>query len=193
MHMTVTYQGRTFDHGAHASRAGVTCTACHPAGQPSQVGGDCSGCHHKPRDKTCAACHPVPAGVFAGTGAAAGPGKPSPMASVTCEQCHKKPPAPMTDGGCAACHPAAFANVYNSWRKATRNNYRDLGLKIDEARANAGKLGGADGAEALRRAEADLSWVAADGSWGAHNNGYLNDVLKADIERLNAALAAPEQ
>ncbi len=190
---TVTYQGRTFDHGAHAARSGLACGGCHPSDRPTVVSGDCSSCHHQPRGKTCEECHPAAAATLKGAGAPGGPGKASPMAGVACAECHGRPPAPLEDGGCAKCHPAGYTKVYGLWRKGVEGNYRKLSVKVKEARARmpafaSVTVDGRTGKETLARAEADLAWAGADGSWGAHNNAYLNRVLKEDAEALEKVL-----
>ena len=192
--LTVTYKNRTFNHGAHAARLGLACDGCHPADAPSLVRGDCSSCHHRPRGKTCRDCHPVAAGALAGTGAPGGAGEPSPIAGVSCAECHRRPPVPLAEGGCAECHPAAYAGIYDVWRKASQGNYRKLSVKLKEARGRLDALArvtvdGRSGREVYEEAAADLRWVGADGSWGAHNNKYLNEILQRDAEALERALA----
>ncbi|HUU57740.1 MAG TPA: cytochrome c3 family protein, partial [bacterium] len=191
--LTVTYRDRQFNHGAHAARSGLGCRGCHPAARPSLVAGECSSCHHRPRGKTCEECHAVAAGMLRGESAPAGPGKPSPMAGVSCTECHRDPPAPLADGGCAACHPAAYVKIYGLWRKAAQENYRKLSIKLEESRRHKAALAGVavegrSGLEIFEQAEADLEWAAADGSWGAHNNAYVNDVLKRDADALERVL-----
>lgn len=191
--LTVTYKGRTFEHGAHAARSGLTCAGCHPADRPTVVKGDCSSCHHRPRGKTCEECHPVAAGTLRGTGAPGGAGKASVMVNVACAECHQQPPVPLEDEACARCHPAGYAKVYGLWRKAAEGNYRKLSVKIKEARMRlpalaAVSVDGRTGKEILEQAEADLSWAGADGSWGAHNNTYLNQILANDAESLDRVL-----
>jgi len=191
--LTVTYKGRTFDHGAHAARSGLSCAGCHPAEGPTGVSGDCSACHHRPRGKSCEECHPIAAGTLKGAGAPGGPGKASPMVGVACAECHKQPPVPVEDGGCAQCHAAGYAKIYGLWRKAAEGNYRKLSVKVKEARDRLPALAavtvdGRTGKEILEQAEADLAWAGADGSWGAHNNAYLNKILSADAEILERAL-----
>lgn len=193
-HLTVTYKGKAFDHGAHAARSGLSCAGCHPAEGPTGVTGDCSACHHRPRGKSCEECHPVPAGTLRGTGAPGGPGAASPMVGVTCAECHKQPPTRLEDGGCVECHAGGYAKIYGLWRKAAEGNYRKLSVKIKEARARlpviaAVTVDGRAGKEILEQAEADLAWAGADGSWGAHNNAYLNKVLSEDAEALEKVLA----
>ncbi len=192
--LTVTYKGRTFDHGAHAARSGLTCAGCHPSDRPTVVKGDCSNCHHKPRGKTCEECHAVAAGTLRGTGAPGGGGKASVMVDVACAECHKQPPVPVEDGGCTRCHPAGYAKIYGIWRKAAEGNYRKLSVKIKEARTllpalAAVTVDGRTGTEILEQAEADLAWAGADGSWGAHNNTYVIKILAADAEALDRVLA----
>jgi nitrate/TMAO reductase-like tetraheme cytochrome c subunit len=192
--LTATYRDREFDHGAHVARSGLRCKGCHPADRPSLVAGECSSCHHRPRGKTCEECHAVAAGMLRGESAPAGPGKPSPMVDVSCAECHKQPPASIEDGACARCHPAGYTKVYGLWRKAVEGNYRKLSVKVKEARARLPALAGVTvdgrtGKEILEQAEADLSWAGADGSWGAHNNTYLNQILANDAEALDRVLA----
>ena len=192
--LTVTYRDRQFNHGAHAARSGLGCRGCHPTDRPSLVAGECSSCHHRPRGKTCEECHAVAAGMLRGESAPAGPGKPSPMVNVSCAECHKQPPVPIEDGACARCHPAGYTKVYGLWRKAGEGNYRKLSVKVKEARARLPALAavtvdGRTGKEILEQAEADLSWAGADGSWGAHNNTYLNQILANDAEALDRVLA----
>jgi len=45
---------------------------------------------------------------------------------------------------------------------------------VDNPDVTGVKVDGRTGKEILEQAEADLAWVGADGSWGAHNNAYLN-------------------
>jgi nitrate/TMAO reductase-like tetraheme cytochrome c subunit len=192
--LTVSYKGRTFDHGAHAARSRLACGGCHPSERPTVVSGDCSSCHHRPRGKTCEECHPAAAGTLKGTGAPGGPGKASPMAGVACAKCHEQPPAPLEDGGCARCHPAGYTKIYGLWRKGVEGNYRKLSVKVKEARARLPELAGVTvdgrtGKEVLEQAEADLSWAGNDGSWGAHNNSYLNKILSQDAGALELILA----
>ncbi len=192
--LTVTYRDRDFNHGVHAARSGLACDGCHPADAPSLVRGDCSSCHHRPRDKTCRDCHAVAAGTLAGTGAPGGAGEPSPMAKVACAECHKQPPVPLAEGGCAECHPAGYARIYSVWRKASQGNYRKLSVKLKEGRNRLDALArvtvdGRSGVEIYEQSQADLKWAGADGSWGAHNNKYLNEILQRDAEALERALA----
>jgi len=193
--LTVTYKGRSFNHGAHAASSGLPCAGCHPAARPSVVAGDCSSCHHRPRGKTCEDCHPAAAGTVAGKGAPGGTGNPSPMAGVSCAQCHKQPPVPLVDGGCVACHPAGYVKIYGLWRKAAQENYRQLDIKLEEARRRKAALAGVtvdgrSGAEIYAQAEADLKWAGDDASWGAHNSPYLNEILTREGEALERVLAA---
>lgn len=191
--LTVTYRGRSFSHGVHAARSGLACGGCHPGDRPSLVKGECSSCHHRPRGKTCAECHAVAAGMLSGTGASAGPGKASPMAGVSCAECHRDPPALLADGGCAECHPAGYVKIYGLWRKGVRENYRKLSIKVEEGRRRRAALAGVSlegrgGLEILAQAEANLRWAGADASGGAHNNAYVNEVLKNDADALERAL-----
>jgi hypothetical protein len=79
------------------------------------------------------------------------------------------------------------------WRKAAEDNYRKLSVKVKEGRGRLPALAavtvdGRTGHEILEQAEADLAWAGADGSWGAHNNAYLNQILADDAEILERAL-----
>jgi hypothetical protein len=191
--LTVTYRGRTFDHGAHAARAGLPCAGCHPPARPTVVKGDCSSCHHRPRGKTCEECHAVAAGMLKGAGAPGGSGNASPMAGVACDECHGKPPVPLAAGGCTPCHPTGYTKIYELWRKAVEGNYRKLSIKVEEARGRLPALAGVTvdgrtGQEIFEQAEADLSWAGRDGSWGAHNNAYVNRILADDAEALEKVL-----
>jgi hypothetical protein len=115
------------------------------------------------------------------------------MAGVACDECHGKPPVPLAAGGCASCHAAGYTKIYELWRKAVEGNYRDLSIKVKEARGRLPALAGVTvdgrtGQEIFEQAEADLSWAGRDGSWGAHNNAYVNRILADDAEALEKVL-----
>jgi nitrate/TMAO reductase-like tetraheme cytochrome c subunit len=192
--LTVIYRDREFDHGAHVARSGLGCNGCHPADSPSVIRADCSSCHHKDEAKNCASCHATQAKMLAGFGAAQGKGKPSPMAKLGCKACHGQPPVRPGAASCTKCHPAGYTNIFKVWGKTSHENYRKLSIKIEEARRHRAALAavtvdGRTGKEILEQAEADLSWAGADGSWGAHNNTYLNQILANDAEAIDRVLA----
>lgn len=191
--LSVTYRDREFDHGVHSARSGLGCNGCHPADSPAVVRADCSSCHHKDEAKNCASCHATQAKMLAGFGAARGRGKPSPMATLGCKACHSQPPVRPDAGACTKCHPAGYANIFKVWGKTSQENYRKLSIKIEEARRHRTALAGVavdgrNGAEIYERAEADLKWAGADGSWGVHNNAYVNEILKKDADELEQVL-----
>jgi nitrate/TMAO reductase-like tetraheme cytochrome c subunit len=192
--LAVSYKGRPFDHGTHGARPGTTCRTCHPAESPSVIRADCSSCHHKEEEKNCASCHATQAKMVVGFGAARGKGKPSPMAKLGCEACHGQPPVRPGAASCTKCHPAGYANIFKVWGKTSQENYRKLSIKVKEAGGRRAALEGVtvdgrSGAAIYEEAAADLGWAGADGSWGAHNYGYVNDVLRKDAEALEQALA----
>lgn len=191
---TVTYQGRSFDHASHIPRVKGNCARCHPATSPSQVQADCSSCHHEGKSKNCAMCHSTQAMMLVGAGAPGGKGKPAAMAKLGCKACHGEPPVRPDAGACAKCHPGGYANILKSWRKSSQDNYGKLSQRLKEARdlgtALAGvTVDGRSGAAIYEEAAADLRWAGADGSWGAHNSAYVNEILKKDAEALEQALA----
>jgi len=195
-HLQVRYHDRAFDHAGHILRSKLPCSGCHATENPAAVRVDCMGCHHKDTGKSCASCHAVAAGMLAGTGAPGGPGKASPMANVACVDCHGRPPAVPAEGGCLDCHNAGYAKIYGVWRKGVEGNYRKLSIKVKEVREaglrlDAVTVEGRTGRELIEQAEADLRWVGADGSWGAHNNSYPNAVLQQDLKALESLLAEP--
>jgi nitrate/TMAO reductase-like tetraheme cytochrome c subunit len=192
--LAVSYKGRPFDHGAHGARPETTCLTCHPAESPSVVRADCSSCHHKEEEKNCASCHATQAKMLAGFGAARGKGKPSPMAKLGCKACHGQPPVRPGAASCTKCHPAGYANIFEVWGKTSQENYRKLSIEVKEARGRRAALEGVtvdgrSGAAIYEEAAADLKWAGADGSWGGHNYGYVNEVLKKDAAALEQALA----
>jgi hypothetical protein len=116
------------------------------------------------------------------------------MAKLGCKACHGQPPVRPGAASCTKCHPAGYTNIFKVWGKTSHENYRKLSIKIEEARRHRAALAavtvdGRTGKEILEQAEADLSWAGADGSWGAHNNTYLNQILANDAEAIDRVLA----
>jgi hypothetical protein len=115
-------QGRAFDHARHA---GVSCRACHGAGERHRTNLvrsalDCAGCHHDPvRAPACATCHraaelPAPRRIAVAVtlpGRATAAWRELPFSherheGVTCQACHRTAVTLAPDQGCSGCHAA---------------------------------------------------------------------------------------
>jgi len=192
--------GRAFSHDRHLlGAAPLDCDACHATenagrvgdggdgahGQPSFPREDCASCHHEEREDEafdpydCSACHAhqesFVAGAFEGF-----PELPTEMTEKACEDCHGEPPdiAQPDTALCALCHDEEYEPMVGQWQTGTT----ELVQSLERALQDAASRGISD--EAVERARKALALIATDGSRGAHNWPFTEQVLEEALSGL---------
>lgn len=183
-----------FIHENHITLHKVECDQCHDVIEHGLVerdhttsAGDCGACHD--------AGHDVQRLVRAGKGGAGVAGTPDRMydTRVDCSGCHrewfpggKRRPgtvAPATDVACMHCHGPGYGPMLRGWQEEVRGALGSLDIKLS-------RLEGARGSPApasLDGVRENLDLVRDDGSFGAHNIGFVLALLRKAKDDLNAA------
>ncbi|HDZ45079.1 MAG TPA: hypothetical protein ENH80_14195 [Phycisphaerae bacterium] len=193
-------------HLTHVSQGHFDCLQCHdeikhgtrPMEQQLLAAGNCSTCHTGER-------HSIQERVYAGTVATGMKVAPDVMykAGVACEGCHTDVKA--TESGataftakfsgarqCVDCHgKKRYGQMLEDWQEATRESIAKFQPAVDEltrklrsAKAPADEV--ARVGTLLQSAGTKLAYVVQDGSLGAHNYPYLEDLLFRVEEEIDA-------
>jgi len=193
-------------HLVHVSAGHFDCLACHeeikhgdsPMAEQLLTSSNCSTCHGGKR-------HSIQEAIYAGTAVADMDTMPDVMfeAGVACDGCHDD--AQITHVGnltltsrisgakqCIHCHDNEdCADELASWQEATKEMLGELGPALEELDkavqasqasteqvAQAKKLAGS--------ARTKLDMVLKDGSYGAHNVGYVMEILDKTLVEIEA-------
>jgi nitrate/TMAO reductase-like tetraheme cytochrome c subunit len=191
-------------HLIHVSAGHFDCLACHDEikhgdrqmAEQLLTSGNCTTCHGSKR-------HSLQEAIYAGTAVAELDTKPDVMyeAGVACDGCHDD--AQITQLGnltltsrisgakqCVDCHDSEdYAEELASWQEATREMLNEIEPALAELEkalqssqvsteqlAEAKKLAGS--------ARTKLDMVLKDGSYGAHNAGYVMEILDKVLEEI---------
>jgi hypothetical protein len=189
-------------HLIHVSEGHFDCLSCHeeikhgdrPMAAQLLTSSNCTTCHGGTR-------HAVQEGVYAGTALADLDVMPDVMyeAGVACDGCHDDTQSvemgaitltSRLSGGkqCSDCHgDEDYAEQLAAWQEATQEMIDELspaleGLEaaVDTSQASAEPLAQARKLAASARLKLDI--VLQDGSSGAHNVGYIMEILDKAIE-----------
>ena len=194
-------------HLVHVSEGHFDCLQCHdqikhgirPKDQKLLASGDCSSCHSGER-------HSVQERMYTGTAVAGMKAMPDPMykAGVSCGGCHteSRPVGPGMASftkkftgpkQCADCHSAKkaggdssktrYGRMLADWQEDTKDRIDELKPELAKL-TKAFDLVTAPSDEELAKtkgilasARTKLSFVIADGSYGAHNYPYICEIL----------------
>ncbi len=192
-------------HLVHVSQEHVNCLQCHdqtehgtsPMAQRTLAGDNCESCHTGQR-------HSVQERVYAGTAIAEADVNADVMykAGVACEGCHTEVEANGSDATaftmlsagpeqCVSCHgQKRYGTMLADWQEMTEQSIAQFQAAVDEL---AGELASADApaddmeraGELLASARMKLACVVDDGSLGAHNYPYLEDLLFSVEEQID--------
>ncbi len=192
---SISYKGKSFNHGPHLNKAKLSCSKCHPEDKPTAVSVNCVSCHHEDKTKDCAVCHGTQSNMFRGTGGKGVEATPSVMPNLKCRSCHtnlKERPGAST---CTKCHKDAYANILGSWQTSIDGKSGEVAILLAEVKKNNSKLSGltidGESAETLyKNARLNYIFVRADATSGAHNQKYANTILKKSKKDLEAILEA---
>jgi len=191
-------------HLVHVSAGHFACLACHdqikhgesPMAEQLLTSGNCATCHGGKR-------HSIQEAIYAGTAVPGMDTKPDVMyeAGVACDGCHDD--VQNTHLGnltfisrisganqCVDCHNNKdYADELASWQEATKDMLGELEPALAElekalqsSKATAEKLDEAGKFAASARIKLDM--VVKDGSYGAHNVGYVMEILDKVLEEI---------
>jgi nitrate/TMAO reductase-like tetraheme cytochrome c subunit len=204
-----------FLHEMHVTEHKVECFECHDeiyhgllpvkAPEPAKDEG-CGTCHED--------SHGAAGKIYAGTGALGVADRPSRMfeTRVVCEACHTGrsdrftgAPTPASHGSgtrahhggpavasagevdCIHCHGPGFSGMLTGWQSTVEAELVRLAPLVDALETDLVESEDADARRHLEEALTNLSLVELDGSRGAHNVGYVLDVLAAVSRSIDAA------
>jgi nitrate/TMAO reductase-like tetraheme cytochrome c subunit len=194
-----------FIHENHITKHKIECDQCHdeiehklPERDHIATAGDCGKCHES--------LHQAQQFMRAGHGGALVEDRPDRMyeTRVDCTGCHREtspesraaesrspwlsahrgiPPA--NEVACMHCHGAKFGGMLQTWT----DEVQGAAGRLETALAALGRNGGGPGASAaaLVPARANLDFVRADGSHGAHNVAYTLALLRKAKDVINEA------
>jgi nitrate/TMAO reductase-like tetraheme cytochrome c subunit len=191
-------------HLVHVSAGHFDCLSCHdqikhgerPMAEQMLTSSNCTICHGSKR-------HSVQEAIYAGTAVAELETAPDVMyeAGVACDGCHDD--AQITHLGnltltsrisgakqCIDCHDNEdCAEELAAWQEATKEMLNELGPALAElektlqsSQASAEQLAEAKKLAASARTKLDM--VLKDGSYGAHNAGYVMEILDKVLEEI---------
>jgi len=194
-------------HLIHVSAGHFDCLNCHeeikhgdrPMAEQLLTSSNCTTCHGGKR-------HSIQEAIYAGTAVAELDTKPDVMyeAGVACDGCHDD--VQTTHLGsltltsrisgakqCIDCHNNEdCAEDLASWQEATKEMLGELGPALAElekalqsSQASAEQL--ADAKKLAVSARTKLDMVLKDGSYGAHNVGYVMEILDKVLEEIETA------
>lgn len=181
-------------HQIHVTGRRVECTSCHERifhpvgkkivhwrgiGEKDSSPNSCSSCHGDQHLSSLL--------VYTGRGRDDVEPQPSVMARINlvCQGCHQGRKIKQVDErkvqiatanpeACDTCHGKGFGKtIIPMWQGPVREKYKKLTERLKETIAK-----GDEGRQLLEKAEDILELVRTDGSWGAHNPGYVNLLLK---------------
>ena len=195
-----------FLHLEHITRKKVECFECHldikhgVRSMSEQIKWECNECHKS--------SHTIAEKMYLGIGGKGISGEPDPMftAKVSCQGCHKYAEQVNIGGisfettkaniiACDDCHGegTGYTDLAMEWQVETREKLqrvmalrKSLENPIKELRENDPSGQGKGIIPAFEKAEANLLFVQADGSYGVHNYLYtqnLLEVIEKDFER----------
>jgi hypothetical protein len=191
-------------HLVHVSAGHFDCLSCHDQikhgdrqmAEQLLTSSNCTTCHGGKR-------HSVQEAIYAGTAVATMDTMPDVMyeAGVACDGCHDD--AQITQLGdltltsrisgakqCVHCHDNEdYADELASWQEATREMLNELGpalaeleKSIQSSKASAEQL--VEAKKLAGSARTKLDMVLKDGSYGAHNAGYVMEILDKVLEEV---------
>jgi nitrate/TMAO reductase-like tetraheme cytochrome c subunit len=191
-------------HLIHVSAGHFDCLSCHDQikhgdrqmAEQLLTSSNCTTCHGGKR-------HSVQEAIYAGTAVSAMDTMPDVMyeAGVACDGCHDD--AQITQLGdltltsrisgakqCVHCHDSEdYADELASWQEATREMLNELGPALAElekalqsSQASTEQLTEAKKLAGSARTKLDM--VVKDGSYGAHNAGYVMEILDKVLEEI---------
>jgi hypothetical protein len=203
-HSQVENQDQEEFHLIHVSAGHFDCLTCHdqithgdrPMAEQLLTTGNCTTCHGGKR-------HSIQEAIYAGTAVAELETKPDVMyeAGVACDGCHDD--AQITQLGhltltsrisgakqCVDCHNSEdYIDELASWQEATKEMLGEFGPALEElekalpsSQASSEQLTEAKKLAESARTKFDI--VLKDGSYGAHNVGYVMEILDKVLEEI---------
>lgn len=187
-------------HDEHVFKEDIKCFKCHGDIKHGKIemydvfSPACQGCHGNR--------HSVQEEVYSGTGGTDVPVIPDPMflSNVTCEGCHTSLGRPNTataslvpaglsfaqrvaaDMSCSTCHGGGYDKLLRLWQSNVRTRIQKLELQESRNLLFTGKSDASN---------ENLSLIKTDGSFGAHNNRYINLLLDKAEKQLRVAEKKP--
>ena len=201
-HVTVpdTFPDTKSMHDEHVIKDDIKCFKCHGDIKHGKIqmyevfSPDCQECHgnrHSEQEE-----------IYSGAGGTNVPVVPDPMflANVTCEGCHSSMGQTNTStasfgltdtplamrvpafSSCSTCHGRGFDSLLAMWQSNVKARIQRLEIQRSYNILSAGR---AD------TASVNLNLVRKDGSYGAHNNRYVNLLLDRTEEEMKVADKKP--
>jgi predicted CXXCH cytochrome family protein len=181
--INVEVYGLSFAHKPHVVSQKMDCAACHSGarrhGELIVSKKDCAACHHQDVKRDCGGCHALQKTLFTG-GIVDGLTVPKDMMAeggVGCDGCHpvEKGRVKPADGStCVACHEESYKKTLADWQNSFNAGLARLDAAIREKKKTS--LTPQDKTR-LAEVEQVLEKLKADGSLGAHNFQFVDDVL----------------
>lgn len=186
----VSVYGVRYSHEKHLSVAHIECKTCHSNinkhGELKLKKEQCLNCHHKQESRDCSYCHDVQSGLYSGSLLELPEVEPDLMfdADVSCEDCHRNDEEKVvlpTESECAECHDEGYGEMLVEWRENYSSAIEVLGGLMAEL--DSSDLDGSE-IETLTRVKDLINWLESDGSRGAHNYFYVENLLDNLVSEL---------
>ncbi len=184
--VSVNVNGETFPHGPHLFTK--KCTDCHEnVGPTSSIHGrltaaaqSCTNCHHQSKNQKCQTCHSLQTGFYNGTFLATSPDTMS-ASGIACSDCHLAEgnyPAIPTAQVCSTCHDAKAAKEYDDVKSQVEGSIAQWNRIFPEMVAYYESTQLKGGLDTLRSIETVLDNFQKEGSMGAHNLIFTQNLVK---------------